>query len=373
MSKKTPLHAAHLGLDAKMIDFNGWDMPVQYPTGILKEHLAVREAVGIFDTSHMGEFMLHSADVRKTLNMLFAGDFTGVRTGRMRYSFICNAAGGVKDDVVVFIISDQEAMICVNAGDIPGDFAALEKNLPAGAVLEDNSADTGKVDIQGPLAWKVVEKLTGFDLRKMPFYSFIVSEWQGSSLILSRSGYTGSAGVEIFVDSDTLGQIWYYACAAGEEFGLLPCGLGARDTLRLEAGLPLYGHELSETINPLMTGYTSLVSLQKDEDFSGKDALLAYAANDVEKYLLVGMALESRRIAREGSIIYDAGGEKEIGHVTSGGPAVSIGGSIALGYVNQRFAQPGEGITVGLGKKLLPAAVVALPFFATPELRAVRK
>ena len=169
--------------------------------------MAVREGVGIFDTSHMGEFMLKSENVRSTLNQLLAGDFSKLKIGRMRYSFICNSEGGVKDDVVAFLINEQEAMICVNAGDISGDFTALENSLPQGAVLEDESQNTGKVDIQGSLAWKVVDKLTGFDLRKMPFYSFIVSEWQGSTMILSRSGYTGSAGVEIFVDADASGAV----------------------------------------------------------------------------------------------------------------------------------------------------------------------
>ncbi len=369
MSKSTLLYAAHVEREAKMIDFNGWNMPLQYKTGIIKEHMAVRKGVGIFDTSHMGEFILVDINVRATLNKLLAGDFTKVRTGRMRYSFICNEAGGVQDDVVVFILSEQEAMICVNAGDIAGDYAQLTNSLPAGAVLEEQSASTGKVDIQGPLAYKVVEKLTGFDLRTFPFYSFIVSEWQGSPMILSRSGYTGSAGVEIFVDADALGQLWYYALEAGSAYGLIPCGLGARDTLRLEAGLPLYGHELSAQINPLMTGYAGLVSLGKAEDFPGKAALQAVARSGDTAQLLVGLQLESKRIAREGSAIL-AGGV-EVGRVTSGGPGIFVGGSIALGYINQDLAALGGRVELELGRTTVGAVVSKLPFYATSELRQV--
>ncbi len=373
MSENTPLYAAHVELEAKMIDFNGWNMPVQYKTGILQEHMAVREGVGIFDTSHMGEFFLVDKDVRKTLNQLLAGDFSKLKTGRMRYSFICNESGGVKDDVVVFIISDQEALICVNAGDIPGDYAALAASLPAGAVLDDQSAGTGKVDIQGPLAWKVIETLTGFDFRKMPFYSFIVTEWQGSPLVLSRSGYTGSPGVEAFVDADALGQFWYYACEAGKKDGILPCGLGARDTLRLEAGLPLYGHELNAQINPLMTGYTGLISLSKEENFPGKQALIEYADLAAAKEVLSGIKLDGRRIAREGCKLYVAGRDDVVGRVTSGGPGVCIGGSIALGYIEAEYSAPGVTLEADLGRKRIGAEVVSLPFFATNELRAIKK
>ena len=370
MSKNTLLYAAHIELEAKMIDFNGWNMPVQYKTGILKEHMAVREGVGIFDTSHMGEFILVAKDVRSALNCMFAGDFANLRVFRMRYSFICTADGGVKDDVVVFLLSDQEAMICVNAGDIEGDFEALEKTLPEGAVLEDQSASTGKIDIQGPLAYKVVEKLTGFDLRTMPFYSFIVTEWQGSPLILSRSGYTGSPGVEMFVDADALGQAWYYACQAGIEFDITPCGLGARDTLRLEAGLPLYGHELSEDINPLMTGYSKLVSLDKVENFSGKAALNEFTVSGAKKQSLVGVKLTGKRIAREGSVIYSE--NKRIGTITSGAPGVFVGGSIAMGYVDEEYTGIATSIEIELGKKRVQAEISKLPFFSTGELRRIK-
>lgn len=371
MSKNTQLFAAHSELDAKMIDFNGWNMPVQYKTGILKEHMAVREGVGIFDTAHMGEFALVSNDVRKTLNQMLAGDFAKVKLGGMRYSFICDETGGIKDDVVVFIISDQEAMICVNAGDIAGDFSLLTKYLPAGAVLEDQSESTGKIDIQGPLAYKVVEKLTGFDFRKIPFYSFIFTEWQGASVILSRSGYTGSPGVEIFVDADALGQMWYYSCEAGKEFGICPCGLGARDTLRLEAGLPLYGHELSLSINPLMTGYGKLVSLAKEDNFPGKQALNEYAKSESKKQKLVGLKLGSKRVARDGSVIYS--GADRVGVVTSGGPGVFVGGSIALGYVDFDYAGVKSGVEIELGNKRVPGEITELPFYQSNELRTVLK
>ena len=369
MAKQTLLYAAHVEQEAKMIDFNGWEMPLQYKTGIIKEHMAVREGVGVFDTTHMGEFALVAPDIRKALNSMLVGDFTRVKNGRMRYSFICDEQGGIIDDVVIFILNSNEAMICVNAGDIAGDYQALAARLPENTAIEDQSDGTGKIDIQGPLAYKVVEKLTGFDIRAMPFYSFHITEWQGSPLILSRSGYTGSVGAELFVDADALGQLWYYTNEAGKDFGILPCGLGARDTLRLEAGMPLYGHELSLQINPLMTGFTRLVSLNKEENFPGKEALKAY--NCTQGKVLVGYELKSKRIAREGSTVYLK--DRKVGTVTSGGPGIYIDKSIALGYIAADYAAVGTVVEIELGKKKVNAEIAKLPFYNCELLRTIEK
>lgn len=365
MPKQTLLYNSHIELGAKMIDFNGWEMPVQYKTGIIAEHKAVREAAGIFDTCHMGEFVFTAPDVRKALNSLLPGDFSNVKNGRMRYSFITDTDGTVIDDAVIFIVSDAEAMICVNAGDIEGDFDFLSKNIPDNALLVDQSESTGKIDIQGPDAYKVVQKLTGLDFREMPFYSFIITEWQGGTLFLSRSGYTGSQGAELFIDADTVGQLWYYALEAGKEFGMLPCGLGARDTLRLEAGLPLYGHELDRSVNPLQAGFERFVSLDKEEDFPGKAALCSASDTDTEK--LVGLAIADRRVPREGFAIKESG--VEVGRVTSGGPAPFVGGNIALGYLQTELANIGQSLMIDIRGKEIPAVVAELPFYKCENLR----
>ncbi len=369
MPKQTLLYDAHSELGARIIDFNGWAMPVQYKTGILAEHTAVREKAGIFDTCHMGEFMLESPDVRKTLNTILCGDFTNLKDGRMRYTFITAEDGTVVDDAVVFIISDTEAMICVNAGDIEGDYEFLLKYLPEGNVLDNQSEKTGKIDIQGPNAHIIVEKITGVDFRTLPFYSFIVTEWQGATLILSRSGYTGSPGVEFFIDADVVGQLWYSTLQAGEEHGLIPCGLGARDTLRLEAGLPLYGHELSRGTNPLQAGFKRFVSLDKDEDFPGKAALKNFAENESAKaQVLCGLTIEGRRTPRQGFEVTSPEG-KTIGVVTSGGPAPTVGGNIALAYINPEFAEIGEQVAIDIRSKPEMARVTKLPFYKCENLR----
>ncbi len=368
MAKQTPLYTIHHELGARIIDFNGWDMPVQYKTGILAEHDAVRRRVGMFDTCHMGEFRLRAADVRAALNGLLAGDFRALRDGRMRYTFLTAEDGTVIDDAVVFLISAQEAMICVNAGDIPGDFAFLLAHLPAGATLADESEATGKLDIQGPQAAALVKELCGIDFRTMPFYSFVQTSWQGEPLLFSRSGYTGSPGVELFIAADRVGALWAAALAAGKIAGceLTPCGLGARDTLRLEAGMPLYGHELNRNLNPLQAGFAKFVALDKPQDFPGRAALQRMAG---QERVLVGLQIMDRRVARQGFAVCK--GAETVGEITSGGPAPTVGGNIALGYVAVSCAQPGTELTVEIRGAYVPAKVAALPFYRCEELRGI--
>lgn len=366
MPKQTVLFDAHENLGAKMIDFNGWMMPVQYKTGILAEHKAVREAAGIFDTCHMGEFYLNSSDVRITLNQMLTGDFTSLKDGRMRYTFITAEDGTVIDDAVVFAISATEAMICVNAGDIEGDYNFLSANLPAGATLDNRSAQTGKVDIQGANAHAIVNKLTGIDLRTMPFYSFITTQWQGHEILLSRSGYTGSQGVEFFLDAENTAELWQQALSCGKDHGLIPCGLGARDTLRLEAGLPLYGHELDRQTNPLQAGFSRFVALDKEQDFPGKAALAGFDQSSA--MTLCGLKMSGRRVPRQGFAV-NSGDNQPIGTITSGGPAPTCGGNIALAYLKPDHAQTGCEVFVDIRSKPEAATVTELPFYKCENLR----
>lgn len=366
MGRRTPLYDAHVELGARMIDFGGWDMPVQYPGGILAEHNATRTAAGLFDTCHMGEFRLRAEDVRGTVNRLCTADVRTLAPGRARYCFLTAEDGTVIDDAVVFLVAEDEALFCVNAGDIAGDFAHLQAHCPPGATLTDESDATGKIDVQGPRAWECVAFVTGFDFRSMPFFSFRTLEWQGQDILLSRSGYTGEPGVELFLPADRTPAMWLALRAAGEGLGIIPCGLGARDTLRLEAGLPLYGHELSRAVNPVQAGFDRFVSLDKPEEFPGKAALLANAKEGAER-VLVGLRLQDRRIPRQGFPVLRE--EAEVGVVTSGGPAPTLGGAVAMAYVSPAVAAVGTELEVDIRGKRIAATVVELPFYATPLLR----
>ncbi len=372
MLKRTPLFARHEALGARMVDFGGWEMPVQYPTGILAEHAATRAAAGLFDTCHMGEFLLEADDVRAALNSCLAGDFRNLADGRERYSFITNDAGGVIDDCVAMIFSARKAWLVVNAGDIPGDFAAVSAHWPGRAT--DLSAATGKLDLQGPRAAEIVRTVTGTDFRALPFYSFIETAWRGTPLILSRSGYTGEPGVEFYLAAEKVGELWDELLGAGAEAGVKPCGLGARDTLRLEAGLPLYGHEMTTATDPLRAGFGKFVALEKPEDSPGKRALGAIAAQragDPQAPTLVGLRLDDLRVPRPGFAVLAAG--QKVGEVTSGAPGPTVGASLALAYVPARLAAPDTGLEIDIRGRPAPARVVKPPFYANPALREIQK
>ncbi len=366
MGNRTPLYDRHLALGARMVDFGGWDMPVQYPTGILSEHAATRAVAGLFDTCHMGEFILKAPDVRAALDRMLPCAVRNLKTGRARYTFLTAADGGVVDDAVVFLRADDQALICVNAGDIEGDFAHLQQYLPAEAGLENASDATGKLDVQGPAAHEVVLRVLKVDFRALPFFGFAEHEWDDAPVLLSRSGYTGEPGVELFLPADRVGDLWDTLLDEGDSLELHPCGLGARDTLRLEAGLPLYGHELDRTTNPIQAGFAKFVALDKPEDFPGKEALQT-AANEGPKETLVGLRLEGKRVPREGFAVLRDG--ETVGRVTSGSPAPTVGGSIALAYLAPAAAAPGTAVEVEIRGRSAPATVVELPFYSTPSLR----
>lgn len=363
MGRRTPLYDRHVALGARMVDFSGWDMPVQYKSGILREHEATRTRCGLFDTCHMGEFLIKADDVRTALASCLAGDFSKVQNGRARYTFLTHDDGTVIDDAVAMIFSDTKAWLIVNAGDIAGDYAWVKNHLPDGTMSINVSDETGKLDVQGPNAWQVVKDVTGVDLRTMPFYSFIETTWQGVPMVLSRSGYTGEPGAELYTSAGLVGKLWDALLEAGDGEGLAPCGLGARDTLRLEAGMPLYGHELSRKTTPLDAGLGKFVALDKPQDFPGKAALKAYSP----KRALVGLRFGDGRVPRAGCGVVRGG--KTVGEVTSGAPAPTVGCPVALAYVDANLAAVGTELEVDVRGKAIAARVAALPFYATPALR----
>ncbi len=370
-NKRTPLYDRHQQLDARIVDFSGWDMPVQYSTGILQEHTTTREAVGLFDTCHMGEFLFEGEDVRQGLNQALAGDFRKLKDNRERYTFITNEQGGVIDDAVVMIFSDTKAWMVVNAGDIEGDFEAICRHLPDRITATNRSDATGKLDVQGPKAHEVVRAVLGHEFRTMPFYSFGETEWQGQPVVLSRSGYTGEPGVELYIHADHVGALWDALLEAGKPHGLGPCGLGARDTLRLEAGLPLYGHELTPELNPVQAGFGKFVRLDKPEDFPGKQALAeareALDAGTIDLEVLAGLRMASRRTPRTGfAVLKDS---QSIGRVTSGAIGPSVGATLALAYLRHDASEAGTPVAVEIRGKPADATVASLPFYANPAIR----
>ncbi|MBN2710908.1 MAG: glycine cleavage system aminomethyltransferase GcvT [Planctomycetes bacterium] len=363
MAKKTPLYDNHVSLGARMVDFSGWDMPVQYPSGIIHEHTATREACGIFDTCHMGEFLFEGPDVAKALNCALAGDFSKLAHGRERYTFITNEEGGVIDDAVVMIFNDTKAWMVVNAGDIEGDFKSVSAALPENIKAANISSATGKIDVQGPRAWELVKELTGTDFRAMPFYSFIETQWDGGWMVLSRSGYTGEPGAEFYVDASRTAKLWDTLLEKGKAYGAEACGLGARDTLRLESGLPLYGHEMTVELNPIQAGFGKFVKLDKPESFPGKEALLKASPESV----LVGLEMEGKRVPRSHFPVKKDG--VAIGEITSGAPAPTLGKTIALAYVKVGNDAPGSQLEIEIRGKDFPATVVPLPFYSNPAIR----
>ncbi len=363
MGQKTPLYDRHVALGARIVDFSGWDMPVQYKDGIIHEHTTTRTKCGLFDTCHMGEFLIKSPDVRAALNGCLAGDFTSLKTGRLRYTFLTADDGTVIDDAVAMIFSDTKAWVIANAGDIAGDYEWIKTHLPEDAMSINISAETGKIDVQGPDAWQVVKDVSGVDFRTLPFYSFVETKWRGIPMMVSRSGYTGEPGAELYVSSGSIGDLWDEVLEKGKPFGVVPCGLGARDTLRLEAGMPLYGHELSRAVTPLDAGFDKFVSLDKPQDFPGKAAL----ASAKPQKKLIGLKMQGKRVPRAGFAILQDG--KEIGSITSGAPAPTVDCPIALALVQASAAAVGQAVQVDIRGKMVDADVVSLPFYATDALR----
>ncbi|MBU1318375.1 MAG: glycine cleavage system aminomethyltransferase GcvT [candidate division Zixibacteria bacterium] len=356
-SKKTPLFDKHVALKAKMVDFAGFRMPVLY-NSINAEHLLVREKVGIFDLSHMGEFFVSGKDAESFLQKVTVNDVSALLEWQIQYSCMCYPDGGIVDDLLVYRLPDRY-MLVVNAACLDKDFAWLKQNLSGDVKLENDSDDYGLIAIQGRKAQKVLAKLTAFDLDSLPFYWAATADIGGHEMLFSRTGYTGEDGFELYVPADNCADVWAKVIDAGREFEMGPIGLGARDSLRLEMKYMLYGNDIDKTTDPISAGLGWIVKLDKG-DFIGRDNIESVRTNKPESKLVAFEMLE-KAIPRKDYVIIGEG--SEIGTVTSGGFSPSIQKGIGLGYVTREFSKIGRGLAILIRGKEVPAIVVKPPFY----------
>jgi len=365
--RKTPLHALHVELGAKMVPFAGYDMPVQYPTGILKEHLHTREKAGLFDVSHMGQAFLAGKDPAKALERVTPADVIGLKPGMQRYGLLLNDSGTIKDDFMFTKLADEADMyLVVNAGTKEGDYAYIAEKLD-GAATVTTRFDRALLALQGPMAGAVLERLSpGID--KLTFMKVVRATVAGCPAIVSRSGYTGEDGFEISIEGKDGENV---ARALLKQSEVLPIGLGARDSLRLEAGLCLYGHDIDETVTPVEANLVWSIAKRRkmDKDFPAAEKIMDQIFNGTKKKR-VGILPTGRAPAREHTDIVDASGRK-IGEITSGGFGPSLNAPVAMGYVESEFAGDGSEIGLTVRGKILPARVSPMPFVPHRYRRAV--
>lgn len=357
--KKTALHRQHIELGARMGEFGGWDMPIQY-AGILQEHEHTRSKASIFDICHMGEFELSGVTALQDLEILLTCNVQSMETGQVRYGFMLNDDGGTIDDMTCYCLDTDRYMLVVNAGTAEKDAEWIKTHVSADTQFTDLSPAMAKLDVQGPKSREVLEDVFECNLPDLGYFRFREFEAMDASFILSRTGYTGEWGYEIYLPSETAVQLWgrivmHELCEPG--------GLGARDTLRLEMGYPLYGHELSETRTPAATSRGLFVDMKKD--FIGREKVAADLTNPGER--LVGLKLASKRAAREHDKIYCE--DIEIGEVTSGSVAPSLGMAVAMAFVEPEFAEEGRELQVDIRGKRFSAEVVNLPFYKEGSAR----
>jgi aminomethyltransferase len=361
--KRTPLFQEHVNHQAKLVDFNRWEMPVQYPTGILREHEIVRTAVGLFDVSHMGRFEITGAGATAFVHHLITNDLEKAVPGQLLYAAMCRDDGGVLDDVTVYRLADR-VLVVANAGNLQRiwEWLGVQASAWAGAPvrLEDRSEELAQLAFQGPRAEAVIRPLVAGDLSTIGYYRFMVTTVAGiPDVLISRNGYTGEDGFEIYAPAPRAPELWRALLKAGEPIGAAPIGLGARDTLRLEMCYCLYGNELNLDVNPLEAGIGWTVKMKKN-DFIGKSALARAKAAGLPR-TLVGFAVEGQRMPRHGQTI--AAGDRAVGVVTSGGFCPSLKQGLGLGFVPPEFSAVGTALEVDVRGARVPARVVERPFY----------
>jgi len=357
MSRQTPLHVVHQSLGARMIDFAGWDMPVWYDSAT-DEHHAVRNAAGLFDLSHMAELFVTGPQAAAALDWALLIEASAMPVGRARYSMICNEMGGIIDDLIVYRLADDQFMVVANASNGPTVFAELvERAADFDAAVDDHTDAFALVAVQGPRAESIVLQLTGSELGALRYYRVAEIELMGATAYAARTGYTGEDGFELFVPADCGADLWQALTEAGASDGLVPVGLAARDTLRLEAGMPLYGNELTLETTPFDVGSARLVK-SKPGGFVGSAAL--QAAQDEPHQFLVGLAVDGRRPARTGYAV--TLNERPIGVVTSGAPSPTLKNTIAIARLD-RTPEIGSTVTIDVRGKATAATIVDLPFY----------
>jgi aminomethyltransferase len=361
--KKTPLHARHLASGAKMVAFSGWDMPIAY-SGIVDEHLAVRTRAGLFDVSHMGEIEIAGADALAAVQRISCNDASTLQVGQAQYSGLLTARGTFLDDLLVYRLAPQHFLLVVNAANIDGDFAWIDEQIKgAGDVVAVNASSRySLLAVQGPAALEVIQPLTGVDLRGMKYYSFAHGEVANVRATVSRTGYTGEDGFELFVPPQSADRVWQAILNAGRHVDLIPAGLGARDTLRLEASLRLHGHDIDDATTPLEAGMGWIVGWKKS-GFNGETVLREQKASGVSRKL-VGLEMLDRGIAREGHDVLIDGAK--CGVVTSGTQTPFLKKSIGMAYVPSDRATPGTEVDVDIRGRLARGRVVPMPFYKLP-------
>jgi len=370
--RKTALNALHRQMGAKMVEFNGWDMPVEYPAsigcGIINEHLAVRTGVGIFDVSHMGDIRLAGPQALAAVQHISINDASKLAVGQAQYSALLYPQGTFVDDVIVHRLGEDDYLLVINAGTREKDFNWVRDNTRGfDCQVQNLSDDFTQIAVQGPKAVDLLQKLTDADLSKVKFYWVTRGKLCGRlDILMGRTGYTAEDGFEIYVPADeaTSARVWNEILAAGKEFGVIPCGLGARNTLRLEGKLPLYGHEISDTINVWEAGLERFCKMEKPE-FIGRDALEQAKTAGVKR-TLVGLEMTERGIARDEYKVQDESG-REIGYVTSGSPAPFLKKNIALAYVPSEHSAVGTKVRVEIRNQGVGAVVVPTPFYKRPK------
>ena len=368
--RKTALNAVHRAAKAKMVDFGGWDMPVDC-CGLIAEHLAVRTGVGVFDVSHMGDIQLRGPGSLAAVQKLCMNDASKLAVGQAQYSAMLYPNGTFVDDVVVHKLSDNDYLIVINAGTREKDVQWVRSQIGSmsGVHVNDFSDYYTQLAIQGPKAQAALQKLTDTDLSTIKNYWFTWGEVCGlHNVMIARTGYTGEDGFEIYIPSDepTSGRVWGEVLAAGEEFGIIPCGLGARNTLRLESAMALYGHEISDTINVFEANLGRYCKLDKGTDFVGREALLEVQNSGGPARRLVGLEMVDRGIGRDGYPVTTLDGTR-IGEVTSGSPSPLLKKNIALAYVPVAYTEVGTEVAVEIRGLLVKAVVVPTPFYKRPK------
>jgi aminomethyltransferase len=355
---KTPLNSAHRAMGAKMVDFGGWDMPVQY-SGIIDEHLAVRSAVGLFDVSHMGEIEIQGPDAARLANFVTTNNVDKLKIGQAHYSGLLYDHGGFVDDILVHKISEQHIFLCVNAGNQDKDFEHIRSQNHFDAQVEFAGPRYAQLAIQGPQARATLQKLTATDLSAIKYYWFTDGEVLGVPARIAHTGYTGEDGYEIYIPPQEAERIWNQVLAAGAEFGIKPCGLGARNTLRLEAAMALYGHEIDASISPWEAGLDWIVKMEKG-DFVGRGALAKQKEAGLKRKL-IGFEMRGRGIGRDGYEVMLDGAPA--GWVTSGSPSPALNKNIGMCYLPLEQAQPGRAIQIMVRNQPVDAVTVETPFY----------
>lgn len=369
--KRTPLHGVHVAAGARMVPFGGWEMPVQYPTGVLAEHHAVRQRAGLFDIGHMGQLSFEGPDALEFLQWVTTHDASRLAVGAAQYSLLCNYDGGVLDDIIVYRLGAERYLMVVNAANTDADQAWLEGQLarpgrgvdPDRVQMERLSPQRTLLALQGPRATAVLQRLTADPVADLANYHILDGKVAGIPTLIARTGYTGERGYELSLDGAQAARLWGAILEAGRDEGVVPAGLGARDTLRLEAGMALYSHELTAETNPLEAGLERVVRFQKG-DFVGAAALHAVESSGPGRRL-VGLELVDRGVLRAGYPILSAG--QPVGALTSGGPSPTLGTSIGMGYVPVAQGAEGTELQVDVRGRPLTARVVPLPFYRRPS------